>query len=252
MFDSANGSVKVVQVLVGIFRATAGIRYKLLEDIRSVKDIVVNFRCRPLLDPDAIVVVLVAVGTERLQLASLFPSQRMTEVMSRVALRIVGNCLPVVCGQQIFPLCVAIGISNAVFGQDVPVLVIGHRIDNRSVNRFGQQLPQCIVGIFRYAACAVGYLGDPLFRVVLVGNGSAVMETDFLYQRGCRLGDLLACGFMCFCDCALMVGEGAVHQTGAKLDFVKNFSAEMVERNIFRLLFILYTFRFRMSIVFVN
>ena len=43
MFDSANGSVKVVQVLVGIFRAAAGIRYKLLEDIGSVKDIVVNF-----------------------------------------------------------------------------------------------------------------------------------------------------------------------------------------------------------------
>ena len=102
-FDSANCAVKVVQVLVGIFRAAAGIRYKLLDDIRSVKDIVVNFRCRPLLNPDAIVVVLVAVGSECLQLASLFPSQRMTEVMSRVALRIVGNCLPVVCGQQIFP-----------------------------------------------------------------------------------------------------------------------------------------------------
>ena len=43
VFDSANGAVKVVQVLVDIFRAAAGIRYKLLEDIRSVKDIVVNF-----------------------------------------------------------------------------------------------------------------------------------------------------------------------------------------------------------------
>ena len=53
VFDSANCAVKVVQVLVGIFRAAAGIRYKLLEDIRSVKDIVVNFRCRLLLNPDA-------------------------------------------------------------------------------------------------------------------------------------------------------------------------------------------------------
>ena len=53
VFDTTNCSVEVVQVLVGIFRATAGIRYKLLEDIRSVKDIVVNFRCRPLLNPDA-------------------------------------------------------------------------------------------------------------------------------------------------------------------------------------------------------
>ena len=53
VFDSANGSVKVVQVLVGIFRAAVGIRYKFLDNVRSVKDIVVNFRCRPLLNPDA-------------------------------------------------------------------------------------------------------------------------------------------------------------------------------------------------------
>ena len=52
VFDSANCAVKVVQVLVGIFRATAGIRYKLLDDVRFVKDIVVNFICCLLLNPD--------------------------------------------------------------------------------------------------------------------------------------------------------------------------------------------------------
>ena len=79
------------------------------------------------------------------------------------------------------------------------------------------------------------------FRVVLIGNGSAVMEADFLNQRCGRLGDLLACGFMCLCDRALMVGECAVHQTGAELDFVKHLAPEVVGRNIFRLLCLYYT-----------
>ena len=131
MFDSANGSVKVVQVLVGIFRATAGIRYKLLDDVRSVKDIVVNFRCRPPLNPDAIVVVLVAVGTERLQLASLFPGSSGSLIVNRITVCIVGNCLAVIRGQQILPataICIiaAIGIRNAVFALDVSVFIVGY------------------------------------------------------------------------------------------------------------------------------
>ena len=104
MFDSANCAVKVVQVFVDILRTAAGIGHGLLDDIGTIKNIVMNFGCRLLSGSDAIVVILITVCAEGLELPSLFPSQRMTEVMSRVALRIVGNCLPVVCGQQIFPL----------------------------------------------------------------------------------------------------------------------------------------------------
>ena len=53
VFDSANRSVKVVQVFVDILRTAAGIGHGLLEDIGTIKNIVVNFRCRPLLNPDA-------------------------------------------------------------------------------------------------------------------------------------------------------------------------------------------------------
>ena len=94
-----------------------------------------NFSYRPLLNPDAIVVVLVAVGTERFQLASLFPDSSGSLIVNRITVCIVGNCLAVIRGQQ---------------------------------------LSQRVIGVFRYAVCAVGYLGNPFFRVVLVRMRSTV------------------------------------------------------------------------------
>ena len=52
MFDSANRSVKAIQVLIDIFRAIAGIGHDLLDDVRSVKDIIMNLVCRLLLNPN--------------------------------------------------------------------------------------------------------------------------------------------------------------------------------------------------------
>ena len=73
---------------------------------------------------DAVGVVGIYVVVKGLELSALLPRQRMTEVGSRVALRVVAYRLLAVACQQVFPNAVAVGICDAVLSEYVAVGVL--------------------------------------------------------------------------------------------------------------------------------
>ena len=77
-------------------------------------------------------------------------------------------------------------LALAVLGQDVAVVVVGHGIDHGAIDSFSQQLTQCIVGVLGSAVYGIGDLGDPLFCIVLIGQGTAVREDKLAHQIGAR------------------------------------------------------------------
>lgn len=170
----------------------------LAEDCGTVKRVGVLDAAYRLAGADAVGVVGVGVAVEALELAAFFPCERVAEIRGRVALRVIGDGLPVKRGEQVFPNAVAIGIRGfAVFvdlaglaayplGGDVAVAVI-FEFGLDAVDGFAGQLSLRVIGIggdAGNAVNAVGDLRDALFGVVLIGEGAAVGEEDGFDKLG--------------------------------------------------------------------
>ena len=156
----------------------------------------------------------------------------MTEVRGRVALRIVGDGLTVVCGEQVAPDGVAIGVGLSVARGDVAVGIIGHRVDDRGRAvfglLFGQQLSKRVIGVFRYTVCTVGDAGDAFFFVILIRDGAAAGEDDLADQlRGGGGLDLVGC-LVLVCDLAGCISILPGDEIAADLDLIKGLAAEAV------------------------
>ena len=152
----------------------------------------------------------------------------MTEIRGGVALRIIGDRLPVVRSKQILPRCVAVGVRLAVLFDDVAVVVILHRIDNFAVYRFGKKLTERIVGIFRNSINRVGNLGNALFGVILVGESSSTGQYNLAHKlRGGRGFQLFIC-YVLLRYIAGMVMELTGYKACTKLELVENLAAEGV------------------------
>ena len=139
---------------------------------------------------DAVGIVGVGIAVEGFQLSSLFLGQGMTEVINRVALDIVRDRLLAAGGEQISPILIAVGIHNTVLGLDIAVIVIGHGVNNLTVDRFGKKLTQSIIGVGRgvgdpAAVHGIGLLngGDPLLGIVVIGEGSAIGQEDLVDKQ---------------------------------------------------------------------
>ena len=74
VFKSAKRSVKVVQILIGILRTIANIGYDFLNDVSTVKYVLVNLGARLFSDTNTVVVILVGIRTVLLKLSAFFPN----------------------------------------------------------------------------------------------------------------------------------------------------------------------------------
>ena len=154
------------------------------EDFCPVKRVSVPHAAYRLACADAVCVVGILDIVKGLELSALFPRQRMTEIIRRIPLCVIGDAQSVVTGQQILPHSVAVGVSDAVLALDISVVVIRHRINNRVIDGLGEQLPQRVVGVFRNAFKGVCDLCDALFGVVLIPERSAARQYDLTCQLG--------------------------------------------------------------------
>ena len=127
---------------------------------------------------DAVCIVGIGVAVKGLELSSLFPCQRVSEIRSGVALCIVSYRLAIKGCEQILPSCIAVGVSLAVLFNDIAVVVILHRVDNFTVDCLGKKLTKCVISIFGYTVDTVCYLGDSLFRIILIRKSSSVRKND--------------------------------------------------------------------------
>ena len=64
---------------------------------------------------DSIGVVGIGIIIKGLELPALFPGQGVAEIGGRIALRVIGDGLPIVGGKQVFPHAVAVGINRSVY-----------------------------------------------------------------------------------------------------------------------------------------
>ena len=86
MLDSANRSVKIIQILVYIAVAVAtGIFNNFFQDICPVKDVFMDLAVLGSLDPDSVVVVAIGNLVKCFELSAFFPCQRMSKISGRVA-----------------------------------------------------------------------------------------------------------------------------------------------------------------------
>ena len=181
---------------------------------------------------NAVCIVGVGIAVKTLELSALLPSQCMTEVACGVALGIIRNALPVVFGEQILPNAVAISVRLAVLRENVTVVIILHRVDNSRYTILGyrlrQKLTEGIVCVFGHTVDTVGYLGNALLGVILVGKRSAVRKGNE-GNKLCRRRRLNFTVFGVFLrDGSLVVLEGAGDHTRAELQLVKELSAKAV------------------------
>ena len=89
VFQSANSTIEIIKILIGILGATCNIGYDLLNNIRAVKDILMDFSTCSLLNTDTLVVILVRVVAKGLKLSAPFPSYRGSKIIGRVAVDII-------------------------------------------------------------------------------------------------------------------------------------------------------------------
>ena len=166
------------------------------EDLGTVKGVSMENTVDLLAGSDAVCVVGVLDIVKLLKLASLFPSQRMTEIIGRVALRIIGYRLTVIRGKEILPSIVAVYVAdlgcfcnlaifvNNALSRNVTVVVI-RKLGSYAILGFGFKLTKCIVGVDR----CVGYgsfvnrvgldnRGNTLLGIVAVRECSAAREND--------------------------------------------------------------------------
>ena len=122
----------------------------------------------------------------------------MTEVRSRVALTVVLNRNSVVCGQEVFPLFVPVGIRNSVLGLDVTVIIVSHGVFDNTVYGFGKQLTEFVVGIFGYTVNAVCNLGYSFLGIIFIRYCSAAGECYLTYKLRCRAGFQFLAGSVLF------------------------------------------------------
>ena len=73
---------------------------------------------------DAVSVIGIYVVVKGLELSALLPRQRMTQVGSRFALRVVAYRLLAVSCKQVFPCAVAVGVRYPVLGKYVAIRVL--------------------------------------------------------------------------------------------------------------------------------
>ena len=90
-------------VLIIVERNECIIAPSLAQNLGSVKGVGMLDTVYSLTCTNAVCIVGVSVSIKRLQLSSLFPSQCVTEVGCRVALRIVGNSLVTLIVTSIIP-----------------------------------------------------------------------------------------------------------------------------------------------------
>jgi len=223
--DTAN------RVLVVIQRNQGTVAPGFLQDLGTVELVGVQYTVNRLACSDAVSIIGVFDVVERLKLASLFPSQIMTEVGDGVAQVIIDNRHVVGSSQLVLPgTGVLIPIRHAIggLGEDVAIVVIGHGVDNHAIDRLGQKLSLGVVGILSHTVNCVGYLGDALFLIILVCQGAAIFQGNLLHQvgggRGLQiLGQTVPAG-----NTAVVIRESAVHEGAAKLQLVILLAAELI------------------------
>ena len=66
MLDTTNGAIEVIEILIGVLRTVVVIRNNFLNDIGTIKDVIMDFATRILSGANTVVVVLIRITTETL------------------------------------------------------------------------------------------------------------------------------------------------------------------------------------------
>jgi hypothetical protein len=82
----------------------------LTKNLCAVKSVLVLNTVDRLARSDAVCVVSIGIAVKRLELATLFPSESMTQIRNGITLCVVGDGLITNCGRLILPDTVAVGI----------------------------------------------------------------------------------------------------------------------------------------------
>ena len=183
--DTAN------RLLVVVHRNELILAPRFLKDLRALQNVVVPNAVHRLTRSDAVCVVGVGVSVKRLKLSSLFPGQRVTEVLRRVALRVVLDLIAVVGGEQIVPSRI-VQIFLVVLPRDITVVIVLHTVHDGTVHRLGEELSECVVGVLGLARnrlivgslVGLGYSGNSFLSVILICERSAVGQKDLADKLG--------------------------------------------------------------------